>query len=72
MANTHCISFLRAILWTAEEQGLIGAAEYVKAHQHEMSNIIAAMESDEGTFTPRGLEIKGSPEATCILRKILR
>lgn len=63
---------VRAILWTAEEQGLIGAAEYVKAHQHEMSNIIAAMESDEGTFTPRGLEIKGSPEATCILRKILR
>ncbi|KAI5743603.1 hypothetical protein M8J77_020089 [Diaphorina citri] len=63
---------IRGILWTAEEQGYVGAIAYVKKHQEELKNITVAMESDDGTFTPFGLSLKGSPEAACILNKVLR
>ncbi|KAL1458509.1 hypothetical protein WDU94_008653 [Cyamophila willieti] len=63
---------VRAILWTGEEQGYVGAVEYARRHADEMKNVIVAMESDEGTFTPHGLLVKGSLQASCILKKIVR
>ncbi|XP_018320826.1 carboxypeptidase Q [Agrilus planipennis] len=62
---------LRAILWTAEEEGLVGAQAYVKAHKNETQNFNFVMESDEGTFTPLGLKYTGIPDGKCVLEAIL-
>jgi carboxypeptidase Q len=65
---------LRAIMWTGEEIGLHywGSMDYQRHHADEMKNIIAAFESDGGTFTPKGLDFAGSEEAGCIVNEILK
>ncbi|XP_026745899.1 carboxypeptidase Q-like isoform X1 [Trichoplusia ni] len=63
---------VRAIFWTAEELGLIGAYAYEKAHRHESDNINFIMESDEGTFAPLGLAVGGSKKARCIVGEVLK
>ncbi|XP_047117791.1 carboxypeptidase Q-like isoform X1 [Schistocerca piceifrons] len=63
---------IRCILWTAEEEGLIGAQAYVKAHKNETRNLDYVMESDEGTFLPMGLSFSGSEKAGCILQEVLK
>jgi len=40
---------IRFILFTGEEQGLIGSKEYVKAHKNEMDKVSAALIHDSGT-----------------------
>lgn len=62
----------RAIFWTAEEQGLLGAEAHVKSHKEEEDLLSFAMESDMGTFAPRGLDFSGSHEAGCIIQEILQ
>lgn len=62
---------IRTILWTAEEEGYIGAFAYAKAHQNETRNLDFVMESDTGTFTPLGFTYSGLPEVGCILQEIL-
>lgn len=59
-------------MWTAEEEGLVGAYAYAKAHKSESSNFTFIMESDIGTFTPLGLEYSGSTEGACILQEVLK
>ncbi|CAH0629041.1 unnamed protein product [Chrysodeixis includens] len=63
---------VRAIFWTAEELGLIGAYAYEKKHRHESDNINFIMESDEGTFAPLGLAVGGSKKARCIVGEVLK
>ncbi|XP_056630874.1 carboxypeptidase Q-like [Diorhabda sublineata] len=62
---------MRAVLWTAEEPGLIGVQAYNQTHQNELDNFIFVMESDEGTFTPLGIEYVAGIEGGCILEEIL-
>ncbi|XP_075212943.1 carboxypeptidase Q-like [Lycorma delicatula] len=61
---------IRAVLWTAEEQGLIGVQQYIKDHFNELENFDIVMESDEGTFTPEGIEFAGTDSAACIMQEI--
>ncbi|XP_039746052.1 carboxypeptidase Q-like [Pararge aegeria] len=63
---------LRSIFWTAEELGLVGAYAYEEKHRNENNKINFIMESDEGTFAPRGLEVAGTPKARCIVAEILK
>lgn len=63
---------LRSILWTAEEEGLVGAAAYFHDHRNNTAAFDFVMESDEGTFQPLGLSFSGSSEAGCILKEILK
>lgn len=63
---------LRAVLWTAEEEGLVGAYQYEKMHRNESSNINFIMESDEGTFTPKGLEYAGGKTGACVVKEVLK
>jgi len=63
---------LRAVLWTAEEPGLIGVQEYVKQHEKDLDNFKAVFESDIGTFQPLGLDFAGSFEAGCIVQEVLK
>ena len=63
---------LRSILWTAEEEGLVGAAAYFNDHRNNTAAFDFVMESDEGTFQPLGLSFSGSSHAGCILKEILK
>ncbi|CAG9562976.1 unnamed protein product [Danaus chrysippus] len=63
---------IRSIFWTAEELGLIGAYAYEEKHRNESHNINFIMESDEGTFAPRGLVVGGNQKARCIIAEILK
>ncbi|CAB3256708.1 unnamed protein product [Arctia plantaginis] len=63
---------LRAIFWTAEELGLIGAYAYKEAHKEELNNINFIMESDEGTFAPLGLYVSGNTRTRCIAQEVLK
>jgi hypothetical protein len=46
---------IRFMLWSGEEQGLLGSAGYVKAHPDEMERISAVFVHDEGTNYISGL-----------------
>ncbi len=46
---------IRFMLWSGEEQGLLGSAAYVKAHGSEMEHISAVFVHDEGTNYLSGL-----------------
>ncbi len=57
---------IRVVLWTNEENGLRGGQAYRAAHQAELGNIVAALETDSGSERIVGfyLELqKATPEA---------
>ncbi|XP_042238568.1 carboxypeptidase Q-like [Homarus americanus] len=62
---------LRAVLFTGEEQHFLGGQAYFDRHQDEREKYQLILESDTGTFTPRGLAFTGTQKATCIMREIL-
>lgn len=49
---------IRAVLWTNEENGLEGAKQYVAAHEAEIQNVVAALESDSGIFKLLGFAVE--------------
>jgi carboxypeptidase Q len=51
---------IRVVLFTNEENGLRGGKGYFAAHQREMPNHVAALESDRGAFPPRGFNLTAS------------
>ncbi|MFV1884974.1 MAG: M28 family metallopeptidase [Balneola sp.] len=64
---------IRVVLWTNEENGLVGANEYrrwVEEDEKSLDNHILAMESDAGVFDPIGFGFSGSDEAFEILVEI--
>ncbi|XP_074841779.1 carboxypeptidase Q isoform X2 [Carettochelys insculpta] len=63
---------LRLVLWTAEEQGGVGAEQYYQLHKVNISNFDIVMESDAGTFMPMGLGFTGSCKARAILKEIMQ
>lgn len=64
---------IRAILWTSEEQGMVGAEQYMESHKAtEADEFNFFMESDIGTFDPQGLDFSGNADASCILKEILK
>lgn len=64
---------IRAILWTGEEQGLVGAQQYMEEHQPtEEKEFNFLMESDIGTFEPLGLDFSGNADASCILQEVVK
>lgn len=62
----------RCLLWTAEEEGLIGAFAYLKGHKNELENFNLVIESDEGTFQPYGITFHGSQTAACIMTEVAK
>ncbi|XP_055602889.1 carboxypeptidase Q-like isoform X1 [Uranotaenia lowii] len=61
---------IRALLYTAEEQGLEGEQQYFESHSIEEFNIF--LESDTGTFDPRGFDFVGNQEASCIFQQVAK
>uniref|UniRef100_A0A0N8EUW2 Carboxypeptidase Q n=1 Tax=Heterocephalus glaber TaxID=10181 RepID=A0A0N8EUW2_HETGA len=62
---------LRLVLWTAEEQGGVGAFQYYQLHKINISNYSLVMESDQGTFLPTGLQFTGSEKARAIMEEVM-
>lgn len=53
---------IRIVLFTGEEQGLLGSVAYVKAHDAEMANHVAAIVLDGGQGPVNGLDLGGRDE----------
>src|SRR5216684_2566117 len=61
---------LRVIAWIDEENLGRGHAEYARAHAAEISNHVAALESDLGASHPLGFRAKITPEAAARLQPV--
>lgn len=61
--NLRARRTIRCVLWSCEEFGGVGANQYFKAHESEVSTMSIVMESDLGVFHPRGLQFRGTNEA---------
>ncbi|XP_027005097.2 carboxypeptidase Q [Tachysurus fulvidraco] len=63
---------MRAVLWSAEEAGGVGAMQYYQQHKANISNFDLVMESDMGTFSPVGLQFTGSDKARSIMTEVMK
>jgi carboxypeptidase Q len=62
---------IRLVMWTCEEFGGYGSAQYYQDHKHESDRISLAMESDMGSFTPRGILFSGNTSATSLMKQVV-
>jgi carboxypeptidase Q len=62
---------LRVIAWMDEENGGGGNQAYAKAHAAEMTNHVAAIESDAGAGHPLGFALRMSAPAVASLQPLL-
>jgi hypothetical protein len=60
---------IRAVMFMNEENGSRGGRAYAEAPGRRTERHIAAIESDGGGFTPRGLDVQGD---STLLRRVLR
>ena len=63
---------VRVVLWTNEESGLAGGRAYAEAHKAELKDIVLAMESDNGVFTPSGVLVAGGDSLIPALRTVIQ
>lgn len=61
---------LRVCFWTNEENGLMGGKTYAKLHAKEIPNHVLAVESDAGTFKPKGFDFGGSAKGMELAKEI--
>jgi carboxypeptidase Q len=62
---------IRFILFTGEEEGLIGSRKYVEAHGGEMDSIQAVLVLDNGTGAITGQALQGRTELEALWRAVL-
>lgn len=66
---------IRAVFWTAEEQGLLGSKFYHNEHVGDGTNnetFVFVYESDAGAFKPNGLNFTGNADATKTMTEIMQ
>ena len=51
---------VRVVHFTAEENGVFGGKAYLETHRDELDRHVLAMESDSGSFAPRGFSVDAS------------
>jgi len=68
--NIHPKRTIRFVAWMNEEFGASGATTYLQEHSGELTNHIAALESDLGCDHPTGLTLFGMPEAARYLAPV--
>jgi carboxypeptidase Q len=61
---------VRVVLWTNEENGGKGALAYRDAHAADLAKHVLAMESDNGTFNPKGYVLAGSDSAAAVVQQV--
>jgi Zn-dependent M28 family amino/carboxypeptidase len=60
---------IRFILFTGEEQGLLGSLAYVQAHQKEMPNFVATLILDAGQGAVTGFQMGGHQDLISTMQK---
>jgi len=63
---------IRFVLFSGEEQGMIGAWAYAQAHRKEMDRIVAVVIYDEGIGRVTGYSLGGRRDIEAAVREILR
>lgn len=61
---------IRIVAWMNEENGTAGARTYAQTHKAEITNHVAAIESDLGAGHPLGFHADASSEAVAQLRAV--
>jgi carboxypeptidase Q len=61
---------IRVVMWTNEENGARGAAQYRDTHAAELGSHVLAIESDNGTFAPSGFRVTGSDSTLAVAQTI--
>src|SRR5205823_1621364 len=69
---------IRVVLWSGEEEGILGSQAYVKEHfgsfesqKPEYAKLVAYLNIDSGTGRARGATVFGPPSAAAIIRQAL-
>jgi Zn-dependent M28 family amino/carboxypeptidase len=62
---------LRFVLFTGEEQGLLGSFAYTKAHKDEMANHVAAVILDNGQGPVQSLQLGGRGDLIPAVEKLV-
>jgi len=63
---------IRFVLFTGEEQGMLGSWAYAKAHRNELDRMIAAIIFDEGTGKVTGYSLGGRKDIEAAVRDALK
>jgi carboxypeptidase Q len=61
---------IRFILFTGEEEGLVGSRDYVKAHREQMKKVSAVLVHDYGTGKVSGIALQGNYAAGALLEQV--
>jgi carboxypeptidase Q len=61
---------IRVVLFANEENGLRGARAYAAAHEHEIKDHVAAIETDGGGFTPQGFSCSLTGDAAAAIERL--
>ncbi len=59
---------IRFALWGGEEQGILGSYAYTQAHQSELDQCVAVLNTDNGAGHPKGWKVEGRED----LRKAMQ
>jgi hypothetical protein len=59
---------IRFALWGGEEEGLLGSAAYVRAHQSELGKCVAVLNTDNGAGHPKGWKVEGRKDVADAMR----
>ena len=59
---------VRLALWGGEEQGVLGSYAYTQAHQGELNECVAVLNTDNGAGHPKGWKVEGRED----LRKAMQ
>src|SRR6202041_3348068 len=62
---------IRFVLFTGEEQGLLGSAAYAHAHRAELDNMVAAVIFDSGIGKVTGYSLQGRKDVMPAMRDAL-
>ena len=62
---------LRVVLWSGEEQGLLGSRAYVEAHKSELDAIQAVLVHDMGTGMVRGFDLQARENARALMAQAI-
>lgn len=62
---------IRFILFSGEEQGLLGSTAYVRAHRDELAGVQAVLILDNGTGRITGMSVSPADDATALWESLL-
>jgi Zn-dependent M28 family amino/carboxypeptidase len=63
---------IRFVLFSGEEEGMLGSRAYVEAHRAEMDNAIAMIVFDEGTGAVTGFSVNGRKDIIPAVKELIK